>query len=247
MIEPCDRNSATAELVAALQRAWDGIRSRHPDVPEVVLTIGSGSLGLRSGQQRLGHLAAGRWQHADRTQVPELFVGDALRRGAVAVLATLLHEAAHGRAYTGRIKETSQKGRYHNARYKTLAAELGLVVNKARTLGWSTTQLPPTTAQLYTRELAHLERALIAYRHPEAGRNDTADSHRDTVARCKCDRRIRITRTILDLGPITCGTCGSQFEETHPGTPPSRTDPDCQFLGGIEVADGTRHGEQRVA
>ena len=247
MIESRDRNSATAGLVAALQRAWDGIQSRHPDVPDVVLTIGSGSLGLCSGRPRLGHLAADRWQRADHTRVPELFVGDALRGGAVAVLTTLLHEAAHGMAHTGRIKDTSQKGRHHNARYKTLATELGLVVNKARTLGWSTTQLPPTTAQHYTRELADIKRALIAYRHPETRRDDAADSHPDTVARCRCDRRIRISRTVLDLGPITCGTCGSHFDETHPGTPPNRTDPDCQFLSGSEVADGTRHDEQRVA
>src|SRR5215475_13468507 len=118
--QPGDWNSALTEVVAALQRAWSAIQTRHPDVPDVTLTIASGPLGLPTGHQQLGHLAADRWRQAGNAQAPELFIGaDGLRHGPRAVFTILLHEAAHGMAHTRRIKDTSRGGRYHNARYKT--------------------------------------------------------------------------------------------------------------------------------
>lgn len=215
-IELVDRASFTAELVAALDRAWAAIQARHPEVPDVVLTIGSGTLGRRAGQERLGHFAADRWQRGDDpARVPELFVGgEGLRRGAADVLATLLHEAAHGLAHTRGIKDTSRQGRYHNARYQALALELGLLVEEVGAIGWSATRLPPSTAQLYHRELAGIQRALVAYRHPETRDEGKPKSNNGTVARCDCGRQFRITRTVLNLAPITCAACGSPFEDT---------------------------------
>jgi hypothetical protein len=35
-----------SQLVAALEVAWSGIQDRHPDVPDVVVTLGAGSLGM---------------------------------------------------------------------------------------------------------------------------------------------------------------------------------------------------------
>ena len=57
--------SITGRLVAALTAAWTAIQSRHPDVPDVVLTLGSGTLGARRGEVRWGHFAAGRWHTTD--------------------------------------------------------------------------------------------------------------------------------------------------------------------------------------
>lgn len=87
-------------------------------MPAVVLTLGSETLGVKAGEERLGHFAAGRWQYAD-ARVPELIIGgEGLRRGALDVLAT----------HTRGIKDTSRQGRYHNSRYRTLAPGLGLDV-----------------------------------------------------------------------------------------------------------------------
>jgi hypothetical protein len=41
--------SITERLVAALTAAWGAIQDRHPDVPDIVLTLGSGTLGARRG------------------------------------------------------------------------------------------------------------------------------------------------------------------------------------------------------
>ena len=43
---PASSNAASV-LVAALERAWTQIRARHPQVPEVVMAVASGSVGRR--------------------------------------------------------------------------------------------------------------------------------------------------------------------------------------------------------
>jgi hypothetical protein len=48
-------------LVAALEPAWSAIRRHHPEVPQVIIVVASGS-DPRSRRLNLGHFAAGRWQ-----------------------------------------------------------------------------------------------------------------------------------------------------------------------------------------
>lgn len=59
--------SITERLVAALTATWRAIQDRHGDVPDVVLTLGSGTLGARRGEVTLGHFAAGRWHTTEPT------------------------------------------------------------------------------------------------------------------------------------------------------------------------------------
>lgn len=198
-------------LVTALDRTWAAIQERHPDVPGVVIALGAGS---GSGAPKLGHFAAGRWQRGD-TRLPELFIGgEGLGRGSRGVLGTLLHEGAHGVASVREIQDTSRQGRFHNARFRALAEELGLAVAKAGTIGWSATSVPDATAALYRGELRRLDAALVAFRHAELGngRGGRASSNNGLAARCECGRRIRVSQTVLAAGPITCGICGSDFE-----------------------------------
>ena len=93
-------NNNASLLVAALEHAWATIRARHPQVPEAVLVVASGSSGRRL---KWGHFAASRWQQAGNHHPEVLVGGEGLARGAREVLATLLHEAAHGLADTRRI------------------------------------------------------------------------------------------------------------------------------------------------
>jgi hypothetical protein len=204
-------------LVTALDQAWRAIRARHPDVPEVVIALGSGTDNGRQGV-KLGHFAAGRWQRGDG-RLPEMFVGgEGLQRGAGDVLATLLHEAAHGVATTREIQDTSRQGRFHNTRFKALAEELGLAVAKTGTIGWSGTTVPDATAALYRAELRRLDAALVAWRHGErhAGRGGRSSSNNGLAARCECPRRIRVSAAVLAAGPITCGVCGADFTAAEP-------------------------------
>ena len=195
-------------LVTALDRTWAAIMARHPDVPAVVIALGSGSgNGLRL---KLGHFAVDRWQRAGG-RLPELFVGgEGLAKGARDVLGALLHEAAHGVASVREIQDTSRQGRFHNTRYRALAGELGLAVARA---GSSSTTVPDATSALYRAELRRLADALVAYRRLEpGGLGGRKNNNNGVAARCGCERRIRVAESVLEAGPITCGLCGTGFE-----------------------------------
>lgn len=202
-----------SQLVGALERAWAAIRVLHPEVPAAVMITGAGSSPRRRGLL-LGHFAASRWQLGTDTEraVGEVFVGgEGLARGARSVLGTLLHEAAHALAFTRGVKDTSRQGRYHNARFRDLAQELGLEVEHRPELGWSDTTPADATSDHYHDAIARLERALTAYREGEQPARP--DSRAGGVACvCSCGRRIRVAPGVLKLGPILCAMCGKAFE-----------------------------------
>lgn len=202
----------TERLVAALTSAWRAIQQQHPEVPDTVLTLGSGTLNRRSDMV-LGHFAAGRWQ-VGAGRVSELFVGgEGLKAGAAGVMATLLHEAAHGLGFVRGIRDTSREGRYHNAKYKALAEELGLVVAEDSSRGWSGTTLSPEAAEQYAEQVAGLANAITAYRHVETpgGGGGKGKDRNNIVATCACPRRIRVARSVLAQAPILCGACRGEF------------------------------------
>jgi hypothetical protein len=209
-IRPTGGNAASV-LVAALERTWTAIRRRHPQVPEVVMAVASGSVGRR-GELKLGHFADRRWTVASAER-PELFVGgEGLAAGPVEVLGTLLHEAAHGLAATRRIQDTSRQGRYHNRRrYATLARELGLTVQRAGARGWTATAVPAETTTVYAAVVDDLARALVLWRraeHPSGGRR----ANNLLAAVCGCGRRIQAARFTLAQAPVLCGRCGGPFQ-----------------------------------
>ncbi|AYG05540.1 hypothetical protein [Gryllotalpicola protaetiae] len=229
-----NKGSITAGLVEAIENTWKAIQAQQPDVPEVVVTIGAGSraLGLV-----LGHFAANRWvagEEGEQRSIHELFVsGEGLQRGAADVLGTLLHEAAHAAAEARGIKDTSRQGRYHNARFKAIGEEFGLRLEHDKAIGWSTTSLPAETAEGYAEQVHELEGAMVAYRRAEGlagligvlggngdeGGNDGEGDDEDKPkkpkngysAECECGRKIRVSASTYEAGPILCGLCHSPF------------------------------------
>lgn len=205
----------TEQLVTALTATWRAIQQHHPEVPDVMLTLGSGTLGKRGAT--FGHFAAGRWRTTDSDGagdgLHELFVsGEGLRRSPAAVLGTLLHEAAHALAAGREISDTSRQGRYHNKRFQALAEELGLEVTEDASRGWSSTTLAPSTGERYADALRELEAAMSVYRVGEqAGGAGKPASRNLLVAECACPRKIRVARATLELAPITCGECDEEF------------------------------------
>lgn len=197
-------------LVAALESAWKAVRSNHPEVPEVVIIIGSGTTGKEA---KWGHYGSMRWQHGAIQLAEVLVSGEGLKRPAPEVLTTLLHEAAHGLADVRQIKDTSRQGRWHNAKFAKHAVELGLEPQKDSRIGWSHCTLLPDTATLYAAELDAMGEALQAYRHPEIHLGgSTRKSNNALPCACSCPRRIRVARAVLDEGAITCDVCGAAFE-----------------------------------
>ncbi len=196
-------------LVAALERTWQTIRRRHPDVPDAVVVVASGSEGKRLNW---GHFAPHRWQvnGTDRHEV--LVGGEGLHRGPLEVLGTLLHEAAHGLAQARQVQDTSRQGRYHNRRYATLARELGLEVASVKPIGWSATTVPEHTATAYVGQLEELQAALVLWRRQEHRIGPGTRARNLLAASCPCGRRIRVAKATLAEAPILCALCEEPFQ-----------------------------------
>jgi hypothetical protein len=202
----------TAGLLTVLETAWDTIRTRHPEVPAAVLIVGSGSPANAKASMKWGHFADLRWQHGD-TQLPEVLVsGEGLARTPTEVLVTLLHEATHGLAATRGIADTSRQGRYHNKKFAKLAAELGLEARKDDKLGYSPCTLTDRAAAEYADTLTGLSAALKAFRHPETFvPKQRTNNNNGVTAECACPRKIRLSDTAFEKGPIVCAVCESPF------------------------------------
>lgn len=208
-----DDAQLSAPLVNALENAWQAIRSRHPEVPPVILIVGQGSTGKRNGGLKYGHYWSGKWHtDTDKNARPEIFIGgEGLKRGAVPTLGTLIHEACHALARVREVQDTSRQGRYHNLKFKALADELGIKVTKDVKLGWSPTTVPDATVAAYQTTVDELTAVLRMHRVVEPALASTAKSAAN-VAMCGCDRKIRISAKALAVAPILCGECEQPFE-----------------------------------
>lgn len=143
----------------------------------------------------------------------EVFItDDGLALSPADLLATLLHEAAHAIATQRGIRDASRQGRYHNARFKAVAEEVGLDVLRDPPFGWSGTTLPATTAATYTATLAAFEQALNAHRErlPSLVGSEREPTRRGTtILACGCGQRIRGGSTGFAAREVICVSCGS--------------------------------------
>lgn len=219
-------------LVQSIENTWRTIQFHNDDVPDVVVTFGAG---LVSRGLKLGHFAANVWTHGD-DDIHELFVGaEGLQRGAQALLGTLLHEAAHAVAEARGVKDVSRQGRYHNKNFKAIAEEMGIIVEHDAQLGWSTTSVPDFTAALYETAILDLDVSMTAYRRGAefmfggaaggaAGGSGTGtvkvprvtgrtSNNNGVSVSCSCGRKIRVSRSVLEMGGITCNVCEEEFTE----------------------------------
>jgi hypothetical protein len=202
---------AASAVVAAMEHAWTAIRTRHLEVPEVIVILGAGSE-ARRGLFKLGHFVAARWQVNGQRRAEVLVSGEGLQRGAHDVLGTLLHEAAHGLACAREIQDTSRQGRYHNRRYAHLASELGLDVTCDPATGWSQTTIPDQLAAVYADVLADLAAALVLWRYAEQQLPTSTGSRNLLACACPCGRKLRVAKQTLEQAPIVCGACDEPFE-----------------------------------
>jgi hypothetical protein len=151
----------TLPILEALNNAFISIRIKHPEIPNVVIVVGT------SSATNHGHYFANTWDGKSKAVHELMISGQSLQRGAVDVFGTLLHEAVHVYCDSVGIKDTSRDGRWHNARFRKVGEEFGLVLTNNSTIGWSITSVPDTTQATYRDEIALLRKALRSFRKPE--------------------------------------------------------------------------------
>lgn len=210
MTETIER--VTSPIVAALEVAWHAIRGHHPELPARVAFV------TGEGAGKWGHFAPRRWVAKDGAGEPlhEILVsGERFKDGAEGVLSTMLHEATHTIAHVREIKDTSRGGRYHNARFKSLAESLTLCIEQAPRIGWSVTSITDATRERYGAALAALDEALTLHRDEvllaEAAPRKSSNNGQALTCGCVEPRKLRASNKVVEEGPIVCGLCGEEF------------------------------------
>lgn len=197
----------TSELVAALESAWAEIQTRWTALPDVVIVIGPVS---SNGKFiKLGHYAGMRWVNNGKRRAEVLIAAEGLDRGARGVFETLLHESVH--AYQDAIGEagTSRQGRYHNKTFRRRAEEFGLICKAHPQIGTITPDVTDACAAEYADAIVEVEEALRITRACEPAIPN--GSRNGVVLICGCERRIRVSESTADDGPIICGRCAEEF------------------------------------
>ena len=114
-----------SETVACLERVYQRARELCPDLPaHVSFTI------KQSDNRAWGHFMDSGFKNTYQVngdRVHEIMIsGECLAAGALKILQTVVHEAAHALCAERGIKDTTRQGRYHNKKFVHAAEELTL-------------------------------------------------------------------------------------------------------------------------
>ena len=129
------------------------LRLDNTTLPEVLITV-------QRDRRNWGHITLwNAWTTGTTGRLELMVSGENLARGPVAVLGTLLHEAAHAHNLANNVRDCDSQGR-HNRKFKTTAELVfGLEISKNRH-GWSDTTVPAATQKLWADGIARLTEAL---------------------------------------------------------------------------------------
>lgn len=238
---PADDPATASTLIAACESAWRDIQSHHPELPDVVMVLGTGV--ERGRLVKLGHWWGGQWVADGQPRGEVLLAGEALHLEPARVFEVLLHEAAHGINAARGVKDTSRGGRYHNKRFADTARQVLLRVRAMPPYGLAATDLTPSVLDRYGPTIEGLGDAMRIARQLRAGLRvgadggeiggtidgtktggkDTGDGQPKAGAKataCGCGRKMRMAPSTLAAGPVVCGLCGNEFKsgaERAPG------------------------------
>lgn len=129
-----------------------------------------------------------------------------LNRSFKEVCATLLHEMVHFWNLQNDVQDTSRNGSYHNKKFKEVAEQHGLIIEKDEKYGWTRTSLNKETDQ-YIESLN--DKGFKIYRKKMVSACSTSkQSTRKYVCPC-CGCIIRATKEVH----VMCCECDVEFEE----------------------------------
>lgn len=186
------------------------------------------------------------WEFAQAISISEINVFGApsaqgQNRGE-ALLGHLIHGLAHVYNHWSGIKDTSNRGRYHNARFAATAQLLGLDVSlRDATVGFATAVIASEFHARYSHIIDVLNDSLAltspstvvdplatVFAEAEAPAAEVETKSKYVFASCGCTNRRGAARTIRiasgswQPSTIHCSICGQPFTTTQ--NPPSESD-----------------------
>ena len=165
-------------------------------LPEVVLTI-------QSSPKCYGYITTRQvWtEREEKGSYYEINLSaEYLSREYDEVCATLLHEMVHLYCLVNGIRDTSNRGRYHNRRFQTEAEKRGLSVEYAPQIGYSVTSATDNLRALLKEQ--GLGTSLLYSRVKTEKAQKGKSSTRKYICR-SCGMSIRATKKVH----VICGDC----------------------------------------
>lgn len=141
----------------AIETAYGMIQRRYKDTPNATIVIKRDRFAW--GSTSVAKVWAGSAHSGDASHFEIMISGENLRRGAVYVAATLLHEAAHARNLQAGILDTDVNGR-HSRKFADRAEAHGLTVKQAGWHGWTDTTLGDEGQAKWVGMIKTIERGL---------------------------------------------------------------------------------------
>ncbi|WP_433194328.1 hypothetical protein ACQP1G_37065 [Nocardia sp. CA-107356] len=236
-----EASAAYANLLQVAKRVLVEVSRRHCDIaPGLQEHVEDEVLVVAAGTKRklLGSFQCGSWQH-DGRPIDEIFLNADWRCGGddldfiEELLDTLIHELTHCWCRLSGIKDTSNRGRYHNKRFAQISMALGCAIVKDSRYGHATVGLQQWAREEYADLLRELGGALIIGRAPQPKIKTTTAASAEAVllmvespepdakyifpaCRCRTPRgglvALRIARGSWRPGTIWCSVCGHAFE-----------------------------------
>jgi hypothetical protein len=214
---------SNAALLAALETAWEVVQSRHPELPAVTFTTGSAVKRDALKWSVRDSVAAREPTSVISTDRPELRIADTtLRAGPKAVITALLHQGTHAVCARRGIRDTTNRGKWHNQKFREVAVEFGLTwpQGKERDMvrGFAEVALTPEAEKAFDPLAEALGDALKAWKRSArkaAAAAPKAQPRTDSrlSLTCGCGRKLYMAKTVYAQGGITCDVCGEPFTE----------------------------------
>jgi len=211
-----DNRELGSLLIQTLEHAWNALRQVLPSLPPAVLTL----IDAKSRQTTYGYVAYSVWR-VEQHGRHEVGINPQLMSDPPALLATLIHEAAHailhGEHGHGGVTPNTQ---YHRKEFRNTAENLGLLCrfNGGRH-GWNLTRWPDLNSipKKYHNVLKILEAELPQLKERQPVRLQTnrplpKKGQIKLICNCPRPRVIYVSRTNAEIGGIVCELCKQVFQ-----------------------------------
>lgn len=136
-----------------------------------------------------------------------------LTRPFMNVCGTLLHEMVHLWNLQNDVKDTSRGGTYHNKKFKEVAEQHGLIIDKDIKYGWTITHLSPETEH-FIQEMGDIkfemkrDRTLKVPPNSKGSSGSSGKSSSRKYVCPSCGMSVRATKVVN----VMCGDCEEIME-----------------------------------